>query len=218
MNRIRVLVADDHALLRAGLRALLETLPGIEVVGEAPNGAEAVRLSALTRPSVVLMDISMPGLNGIEATRRLREAEHSPYVLMLSMHAGEEMVRESLEAGATGYLLKDSERSELEEAVRATARGELWISPQVSRALAPSLLHGPRSAGSHSLQKLTSRQREVLQLIAEGRTTREIAESLQLSVKTVESHRANLMERLDIHDLAGLVRYAVRVGLVALEP
>ncbi|HUJ26450.1 MAG TPA: response regulator transcription factor [Myxococcales bacterium] len=218
MSRLRVLLADDHTLVRAGLRSLLETMPGMEVVGEAANGADAVRLVAAVRPSVVLMDISMPGLNGLEATRRISQAEVRPRVVMLSMHADEEFVRQALDAGATGYLLKSSDRSELEEALHAAARGEVWLSPAISRA-SPGLLRGHQhgTPGRIALQLLTSRQREVLQLIAEGHTTKEIAQRMRLSVKTVETHRANLMERLAIRDVPGLVRFAVRVGLVALE-
>lgn len=217
MSRLRVLLAEDHALVRAGLRSLLETIPGMEVVGEAANGNDALRLIAQFRPDVVLMDISMPGLNGLEATRRAAKLHWRTRIVMVSMHADEEYVRQALLAGASGYLLKNSERGELELAVRAVARGDLWLSPAISRLVISPLMRRSAPAARSSLERLTSRQREILQLIAEGNTTKQMAERLRLSVKTVETHRTNLMDRLEIHDLAGLVRYAVRVGLIELE-
>jgi DNA-binding NarL/FixJ family response regulator len=218
VTRLRVLLAEDHALVRAGLRALIESLSEIDVVGEASNGNDAVRLIMQLRPDVVLMDVSMPGLNGLEATRRAAKAHGRSRIVMLSMHADEEYVRQALVAGAAGYLLKNSERGELELAIRAAARGDVWLSPAISRTVIPTLMREfAVSAARTSLEKLTSRQREVLQLVAEGRTTKQIAHRLHLSVKTVETHRANLMDRLEIHDVAGLVRYAVRVGIIELE-
>jgi DNA-binding NarL/FixJ family response regulator len=218
VTRLRVLLAEDHALVRAGLRSLLESIPETEVVGEAANGSDALRLIAQVRPDVVLMDISMPGLNGIEATRRATQAHPRTRVVMLSMHADEEYVCQALAAGAAGYLLKNSEPGELEMALRAVARGDVWLSPAVSRVL-PAMMR--KFLGSvparRSVEKLTSRQREVLQLIAEGNSTKRIAQRLCLGVKTIETHRANLMDRLEIHDVAGLVRYAVRVGVIELE-
>jgi DNA-binding NarL/FixJ family response regulator len=219
VNRLRILLAEDHALVRAGLRSLLESIPGLDVVGEAANGHDALRLIAQLRPDLVLMDVSMPGLNGIEATRRAAKAHPGTRVVILSMHADEEYVRQALTAGAAGYLLKNSERGELEIALRAAAGGGVWLSPAVSRTVLPTLMRELEAAapGRTSLEKLTSRQREVLQLVAEGNTTKQIAQRLRLSVKTIESHRTNLMERLEIHDLAGLVRYAIRVGIIELE-
>jgi DNA-binding NarL/FixJ family response regulator len=217
VTRLRIVVAEDHALVRAGLRSLLESIPWLDVVGEAANGNDALLLIAQLRPDMVLMDISMPGLNGLEATRRATKAHERTRVVMLSMHADEEYVRQALLAGATGYLLKNSERSELEMALRAAARGDLWLSPAISRAVIPTLMRKfAASAARSPLERLTSRQREVLQLVAEGNTTKAIAQRLRLSVKTVETHRANLMERLEIHDLAGLVRFAIRVGIIEL--
>jgi DNA-binding NarL/FixJ family response regulator len=208
MNRHRVLLADDHALVRAGLRALLDRIPNVEVVGEAEHGAEAVKLAAQLRPDVVMMDVSMPILNGIEATRRTLKLRPRPRVLMLSMHDDTEYVRMALSAGASGYLLKTASRRELELALAAVIRGEIWISPSIARTVVDDI---GRSA-SHD--ELTPRQREILQLIAEGHTTKQIARRLHIGVKTVETHRAQLMERLDIHNIAGLVRYAIRSGII----
>jgi DNA-binding NarL/FixJ family response regulator len=199
-------------MVRAGLRSLLESINELEVVGEASNGNDALQMIARLHPDVVLMDISMPELNGIEATRRAVQAHARTRVVMLSMHADAEYVRQALVAGAAGYLLKNSEPGELEMALRAAARGEIWLSPAISHVI-PTLVREVAPA-RRSLEKLTSRQREVLQLIAEGNTTKEIAQHLRLSVKTIETHRTDLMERLGIHDVASLVRYAVRVGII----
>jgi DNA-binding NarL/FixJ family response regulator len=215
-DAIRVLIADDHNLFRAGVRGLLKGFGGMEVTGEAVNGHEAVALAAAHRPDVLLMDVGMPGLNGIEAAERVRTATPTTRVIILSMHTGEEHVTRALKAGAAGYLLKDAEPDELEHAVRQVARGEAYLSPAVSKYLVQSYARG--GGGRSELERLTSRQREVLQLIAEGYTTKAIAARLKLSVKTVETHRAQLMERLDIRDVAGLVRFALRRGLVDNEP
>jgi DNA-binding NarL/FixJ family response regulator len=216
MKPICVLLAEDHALVRAGFRALLENLHGIQVIAEAGDGREAMRLIETHRPDVVLMDITMPGLNGLEAAARVANEFPYVHVIILSMHANEEYVLQALRAGAAGYLLKDADPTELELAVTAVARGETYLSPPVSKHVIADYV---RRVGdeSSSLVQLTPRQREVLQLIAEGHTTKEIARMLGISVKTVGTHRAQLMERLDIHDIAGLVRYAIRVGLVSPE-
>jgi DNA-binding NarL/FixJ family response regulator len=216
MKPICVLLAEDHALVRAGFRALLENLHGIQVVAEASDGREALRLIETHRPDVVLMDITMPGLNGLEAAGRVASEFPYVHVIILSMHANEEYVLQALRAGAAGYLLKDADTTELELAVTAVARGEMYLSPPVSKHVIADYV---RRVGdeSSSLVQLTTRQREVLQLIAEGHTTKEIARILDVSVKTAETHRTQLMERLDIHDIAGLVRYAIRVGLVSPE-
>lgn len=213
---IRVLVADDHALVRAGIRSLVGAMGGVEVVGEASDGHEALRLAQTLRPHVVLMDISMPGLNGLEATARITRELERVRVIVVSMHASEEYASQAFRAGAAGYLLKDAAPDELERAIHAVARHEMYLSPAVSRHVIEDyrryLAQEP-----DPLARLTSRQREVLQLVAEGRSSKEIARRLSLSVKTVESHRTGLMDRLDIHDVAGLVRFAVRVGLVSPE-
>jgi DNA-binding NarL/FixJ family response regulator len=213
MQPIRVLLADDHALVRAGFRALLQSIPDMQVVAEASDGYEALRLVAEHQPSVVLMDIAMPGLNGLEAAARLAREFPHVRVIILSMHLSEEYVLQALHAGAAGYLLKDADAAELELALRAIVRGEVYLSPAVSKQVVADYIR--RTGGEpSSLEGLTPRQREVLQLIAEGHTTKEIAQRLDVSVKTVDTHRTQLMERLDIHDVAGLVRYAIRMGLV----
>jgi DNA-binding NarL/FixJ family response regulator len=218
VNRTRVLLVEDHGLVRAGLRAMIEELDDVEVVGEAADGAEGLRLTAELRPDVVLMDISMPGLNGLEATRRAARMQPAPKILVLSMHADRAYVREALAAGATGYLLKDSERSELVLALAAVASGQGWISPAVARGVIDDAVQRPNDQVPRAaIEDLTARQREVLQLIAEGNSTKQIAQRLELSVKTVETHRAQIMARLDIRHVAGLVRYALRAGIVAEE-
>ncbi|MBX3159037.1 MAG: response regulator transcription factor [Deltaproteobacteria bacterium] len=209
----RILIVDDFALIRAGLRALLEAMPEVEVLGEAGNGAEALELIEQLHPDVVLMDISMPTLNGLEAIRRLSKLRAKPRVLVVSMHDEREYVRQALRAGAAGYLLKTADRNELQLAIATVARGESWLSPPVARVVIDEVIeHGDRPA-----DELTPRQREVLQLIAEGHTTKDIARRLHVSVKTIETHRAQLMERLDIHHIAGLVRYALKAKIVSSD-
>jgi DNA-binding NarL/FixJ family response regulator len=213
---IRVFLADDHTLVRAGIRGLLVGLPGIEVVGEAGDGQEALRLAEALRPDVVLLDVGMPGLNGLEVAGRLATLDPAIRVVILSMHLSEEYVLRALRAGCAGYLLKASAVSELELAVRAVAAGETYLSPAVSRPVVDDYVR--RTGGATDpLEALTPRQREVLQLVAEGNSSKEIAHRLGLSPKTVETHRAQLMERLGLHDVSGLVRFAVRVGLVIPE-
>jgi DNA-binding NarL/FixJ family response regulator len=217
MKTIRVLLADDHTLVRAGIRSLLQNLPDIEVVAEANNGREALALLETCHPDVVLMDIAMPGLNGLEAVARI--AEDFPYirVVILSMYANEEYVLRALRTGAAGYLLKDAGPVELELAINAATHNKTYLSPAISKHVTEYVRQMPEETVSSPLERLTPRQREILQLIAEGRTTPEIAQLLQVSVKTVDTHRTQLMDRLDIHDIAGLVRYAIRVGLITAE-
>jgi DNA-binding NarL/FixJ family response regulator len=213
---IRILVADDHTLVLAGIRALLEEIEGVTIVGEAHNGREAVAMATSERPDLVVMDISMRELNGIEATVQIRAALPETQVLILSMHATEDFVRRALKAGASGYIVKDSAPLELKMAIEAIMRGEHYISSRVSKHLVAGL-SGGASQGQSSIDSLTPRQREILQMIAEGKSTKEIAFVLNVSGKTVETHRAALMERLGIHDVAGLVLYAVRNRLVSVD-
>jgi DNA-binding NarL/FixJ family response regulator len=216
MSGIRVVLADDHTLVRAGLRTLLEGMAGVDVVGEAGDGHEVVRLVETLQPDVALLDIGMPGLNGLDAAGRLATASPSTRVLILSMHHAEEYVLRALRSGCAGYLLKGSAVSELEIAIRAVARGEAYLSPAVSKQVVDDYV--ARTGGSAGpLDALTSRQREVLQLVAEGHTSKAIAQRLGLSLKTVEAHRSQIMQRLAIHDLPGLVRFSVRVGLVTID-
>ncbi|MGA8051348.1 MAG: response regulator transcription factor [Burkholderiales bacterium] len=212
---IRVVLADDHALVRAGIRALLNAMPGVEVVGEAGSGEEALALAARLRPQVVVMDIAMKGMNGLEATARLRELLPSARVIVLSMYSSEEYVLQALRSGAAGYLVKDAATAELEHALRSVVAGETWLGPAVSMQMVDGYVQ--RMGAGEAREALTPRQREVLKMIAEGRATKEIAFALNLSVKTVETHRAQIMDRLGIRDVAGLVRYAIRNGLVSAE-
>lgn len=208
--KIRILLADDHALVRQGFRRILEAEPDMQIVGEASDGREAVALAESLRPDVVVMDVGMPGLNGIEATRRLAESLPRTRVLALSMHKDSVYVREILRAGARGYLLKDAFDRDLLLAVRAVARGEAYLSPAVSEAV----LSDYRRHVRDPLDLLTSREREVLQMLAEGKTNKEIAAALNLSVYTVDAHRGRIMEKLNLHSIGELVRFAVRNGLV----
>ena len=216
MTPVRVLLADDHALVRAGIRALLEGLEGVTVVAEAGNGSEVLELARKRRPDVVLLDISMPGLGGLEASALLKQELPQVRVVMLSMHANEEYVLQALRAGAVGYMLKDSATAELELALQAVMQGETYLSPPISKQVVEGYVQRV-GAEQPAADHLTPRQRQVLQLIAEGLSTKEIAYRLELSVKTVETHRAQLMERLQIRDIAGLVKYAIRNGLVSSE-
>lgn len=216
MNPVRVLLADDHTLVRAGLRKLLESMPDIEVVGEAPDGVAALALVAQLQPQLVLMDIAMPGLNGLEAMTRLLGASPDIRVLILSMHQNEEYVRQALRQGAAGYLMKDAAPTELDLAIKTVLRGEIYLSDVVSRGVVSDYVQRLRREEQPG-DLLTPRQREVLKLVAEGQSTKEIARQLDLSVKTVDSHRSQLMKLLDIHEVTGLVRYAMRAGLITSD-
>ena len=213
---VRIVLVDDHRLVRAGIRALLQQVGGVEVIGEADDGRDGVEVTERLRPDVVFMDISMKGLNGIDATAQLRRRNAEVKIIMLSMHAAEEQVARSLQAGANGYVLKEGAVEELETAIEAVLRGELYVSPAVSRGIVDRLLRSTPGTPS-PLSLLTPRQKEILQLIAEGRSTKEIAHRLGLSVKTVETHRAQLMQRIGIRDVPGLVRYALRSGLIQAD-
>jgi DNA-binding NarL/FixJ family response regulator len=216
VTAIRVMLADDHALFRAGIRSLLLGIEGVEIVGEARDGHEALRMVAACTPDVLLLDVALPELNGIEVAERLRD-QPGTRVLILSMFANEEFVLRSLRAGAAGYLLKDSSVVELEAALRSVADGGSYLSPAVSGHVLAAYVRRVGQEGAPAEPTLTPRQREVLQLIAEGHGTKDIAARLCLSAKTVETHRAQLMERLGIHDVAGLVRYAIRTGIVSAD-
>lgn len=209
-KRTRILLADDHAVVRHGFRRILDAQEDMEVVGEVSNGREAVDRSAVVQPDVVIMDVTMPELNGIEATRRIAEQLPRTRILALSMHRDSVYVREILRAGARGYLLKDSSEADLISAVRAVAQGEGYLSPAVSEAV----LSDYRKHVTNPVDLLTSREREVLQLVAEGKTNKEIANSLNLSVYTVEAHRGKIMEKLNLHSASEMVRFAIRNGLI----
>jgi DNA-binding NarL/FixJ family response regulator len=211
---IRVLLADDHTLVRGGIRSLLATIDGVEVVAETGDGREALELLAHHRPDVALLDIGMPGMYGIEIARRSRQASPGTKIVILSMHDDKTHVSQAIRAGVAGYLLKGAAVAELPLAIRAVMAGEAYLTPRVSRHLVDGFLNDERSEPD-PLEELPPRQREILQLIAEGRSSKEIAGILDVSVKTIETHRARLMDRLDIHDVAGLVRFAIRSGLVS---
>lgn len=213
---LRVLLADDHTLVRAGLRKLLEAIPDLNVVGEASDGLALLKLTAELRPNLVLMDISMPGLNGLEATARLRKEWPDTKVIILSMHQNEEYVRKALRQGASGYLLKDCAPLELDKAIKKVCSGETYLSPAVKKDVLNDYVKRLRDEVQPGDQ-LTPRQLEVLQLVAEGLSTKEIARRLDLSVKTVDTHRSTLMRLLDIHEVTGLVLYALRAGLIDAE-
>ncbi len=214
---LRLVLADDHPLVRAGIRAELEKLPGVQVVGEASNGREALELVRAHQPDVVFIDISMPGLNGLEAVARITAEFPDVRVIILSMHENEEYVWRALKAGAVGYLLKKAATAELETALLRVREGEIYLSRDISHRLQKKPLLPALTAANRPLDKLTGRQREILQLIAEGQNTKEIADILKLSSKTVEYHRLKLMETLEIHDVPGLVRFALRSGVIPLD-
>ena len=217
--RIRVLLVDDHALFREGVRSLLATQPDLEVVGEVEDGRAAVRQALALKPDVVLMDITMPNLDGIEATRQIHARDEAIKVLVLTMHDNEEVFFRSLNAGASGYVLKRSGGQELMAAIRTTHEGNSYLSPFLAKALMDDYLHRVDRGAEEAPpgKRLSGREQEVLKLIAEGHSSREIAELLDLSVKTVHNHRTRLMTKLDIHRNADLVRYAIRLGMVEVE-
>ncbi len=213
MKQIRLLLVDDHELIRAGISSLLKNCADFEVVAEAANGRVAIELVEKFQPHVVLMDIMMPEMNGLDATARIVASWPNVRVIILSMNSAEEYVLQSLRSGAAGYLLKDVTPAELEQAVRTVANGEMHLTAAISRHVVAGFLNRT-GVGAGSLERLTPRQREVLQLVAEGNSTKEIARKLGISVKTAEAHRSQLMDSLEIHDIAGLVRYAIRTGVI----
>jgi DNA-binding NarL/FixJ family response regulator len=218
MDSIQVLLVEDHTIVRKGLRALLEGQSDIQVVGEAEDGRQALEQVQQLLPDVVLMDIGMPGLNGLEATRQIKHQFPKTKVVVLTMHTNAEYIFNVLQAGASGYLIKQAATEEVISAIRAVYRGESFLSPSISTKVIEEYL---RRAGKTELvdpfERLTSREREVLQLIAEGHSTQEIATLLYVSGKTVETHRARLMEKLDIHTIAELTQYAIRKGIIKLD-
>src|SRR5580692_987617 len=216
MRKIRILLADDHKLMRSGLRLLVEQQPDLTVVGEANDGREAVSLAKSLKPDVVVMDIGMPNLNGIEAALQITQANPQISAVMLSMHSDESYVLRALKAGAKGYLLKDSAESDLIKAVHAVADGKSFFSPAVSKVLLDDYVRKlKRSGAEDAYDLLTPREREILQLIAEGKSNKDVANLLNLSVYTVESHRSNLMEKLNLKGVPELILYAVRKGIIA---
>jgi DNA-binding NarL/FixJ family response regulator len=217
---VRVLLADDHTLVRAGIRALLEALPGLEIVGEVSDGRSALDAVLKSKPDVAFLDIAMPGLNGIEVAERAAREAPATRVVMLSMHNTSSHVVRALRAGAAGYLLKDAAADELPVLLRAVMNGETYLSPAIAKHVVEGFLQRGTTepeAQDNPVELLTPRQREILQLVAEGKSTKEVASLLTLSIKTVEAHRSQIMDRLDIHDLPGLVRFAIRTGLVASD-
>src|SRR5215216_696338 len=215
MKSIRVLIADDHALVRAGIRALVEKIEGVVVVGEAGKGKEALELVAELKPNLMLLDITMPEGSGFEVLDQVSKNFPEVRVIVLTVHEAGEYAIRALREGAAGFLPKSAASTELEQAIQAVIRGEVYISPETSQKTL--LAFGKGTTKRDLLDTLSPRQREVLRLIAEGKTTKQIAQILDISVKTVETHRAQLMERLDIHDVAGLVRYAIIVGLIKVD-
>ncbi len=216
MVPFRILIADDHALFRAGLKAILLGMREVEVVGEASDGRQAISMVSKTRPHLVLVDIAMKGMNGLELTSQITKKFPQVKVLILSMHADESYVLTALKRGAHGYIIKDADPEELALAIKAVRRGDVYLSPSISRQVVEEFRR--RTAEElNPVDQLSPRQREILQLIAEGHTTKDIARILNLSVKTVDSHRTQLMNRLNIHDLAGLVRFAIQWGITGGE-
>ena len=214
---IRVLLSDDHRIVREGLRTLLQKEPDLEVVGEAEDGHSTVELARKLRPQVVVMDITMPGLNGIEATRRITKEIPAVKVLALSMHVDARFVERILKAGATGYLPKDCASEELTRAIRTVSANQTYLSPTIADIVRKDYLRQGSKADSSVFSILTAREREVLQLLAEGKTTKDIAFRLEVSVKTIETHRQHIMAKLNLHSLAQITKYAIREGLTSLE-
>lgn len=207
---IRILLADDHTIVREGLRALLARESDLQVVAEAGDGREALRLAQQTRPDVAVLDLSMPLLNGLEAARQMADRERGPHPILLTMHAEDRYVLEAIRAGVRGYVLKKQAGADLVRAIREVAAGSVYLSPGISAVVADAL----RSSIRLPEESLSVREREVLQLVAEGKTTKEISAILGTSVKTADAHRTRLMQKLDIHDIAGLTRYAIRHGII----
>lgn len=216
MSSIRIVLADDHILVRAGIRSLLQQIPGVQVVGEADDGRAALQLIEQLKPDIAVLDIAMPELDGLQVTAAVAQRFPETRVAILSMHAEQEYVIQALRAGAAGYLLKGARTSELELAITSIARGETYLSPMASKHVIGGFVQRTPGA-SDSFQRLTPRQRQVLKLIVEGHSRKEIAEKVNVSVKTIDTYRAQIMEQLGIFDVAGLVRYALKIGLIASD-
>lgn len=216
MEKIRILLADDHTIVRSGIRALLEEEPNLSVVGEAEDGRAAVNLACQLKPDIVVMDIAMPLLNGLEATRQLKQQCPESRVLILTMHDNEEYIRQVLEAGAMGYILKDAAARELISAIRSIYRGEAVLSPAVTRLVIEDYLRWGGARPQGEVDGLSPREREILQLIAEGYTNKQIAEILSISIKTVQAHRNRLMQKLDLHDRGELIKYAIQKKIIEI--
>lgn len=218
MNTVKILIAEDHTIVRKGLCSILKNEKDIDVIGEAENGKEAIKKVEELTPDVVVMDISMPLLNGLEATLQIKKRFPEVKVLILTVHSNEEYILEILKAGASGYLVKKAAPEELVAAIHAVSRGNSFLSPSISKSVIKKFLQvAGAEAGLEKSSLLTEREREVLQLIAEGHSTRKIAEMLFISVKTVEAHRSHIMEKLDLHNVADLTRYAIRIGIISPE-
>lgn len=217
MKKIRILLADDHRLFREGLRTILEQLSEFEIVGEANDGHEALAMAGKLTPDIILLDISMPNLNGIEAARRITDVSPMTRVIILSMHLDQRYVAESLKAGARGYILKDSAVEELTTAIRNVINGEIFLGNRVTGVVVSDYVGLAKGKPASAFSILSGREVEVLQLIAEGRSTKEIASDLKVSVKTIETHRKQIMDKLDIHSVAELTRYAIREGIISLD-
>jgi len=217
MRKIKVVVADDHTILRQGIKALLDNQEGIEVVGEAKDGREAIKTIEELLPDVILMDIAMPGLNGLEATRRIKKKFPKTKVVVLTMHANEEYIFQILNAGADGYLVKETAFQDLISAINAVHKGGAFMSPSISKKVMTDYIQRAQGEEKVGFDTLTTREREILQLVAEGNSNKKIAEALFISPKTVETHRAHIMDKLNIHDRAGLIKYAIRKGMINLD-
>jgi two-component system response regulator NreC len=217
MKKIKVVVADDHTILRQGIKALLDNQEEIEVVGEAKDGREAIKAIEALSPDVILMDIAMPGLNGLEATRRIKKKFPMTKVVVLTMHTNEEYIFQILNAGADGYLVKETAFQDLISAINSVHRGEAFMSPSISKKVMTDYIQRAQGEEKVGFDTLTTREREILQLVAEGNSNKKIAAALFISPKTVETHRAHIMDKLNIHDRAGLIKYAIRKGMINLD-
>ncbi len=214
---IKILLADDHKIMREGIRSMLEQEPDLEVVGEAGNGREVLELSSETNPDVIIMDINMPDMNGTEATRQLKKKSDRIKIVALSMHSDKYIVMDMLKAGASGYLLKDCSGQDIVSAIRSVYQGNSYLSPEITGVVIDNYVNKTSTDVPKAPSKLTAKEREVLQLVAEGLTTKEISSSLNIATKTVDNHRVNIMNKLDLHNIAELTKFAIRHGITHLD-